>query len=115
MTAMRANWNYPTAIKFGAGRIAELADVCRGADIARPLLVTDADLIKLPMLADIRRRLKDAGLGDSAYSQVTPNPVSRQVMNGVIAYRAGRPDCRISIDDGSALDAAKARSFMSVQ
>jgi len=24
--SVKANWNYPTAIRFGAGRIAELAD-----------------------------------------------------------------------------------------
>lgn len=115
MTAMRANWNYPTAIKFGAGRIAELADVCQGAGITRPLLVTDADLIKLPMLADVRRRLKDAGLGDSAYSQVTANPVSRQVTDGVDAYRTGRHDGVIALGGGSALDAGKAIAFMSGQ
>src|SRR4029078_4728114 len=112
MTAMRANWNYPTAIKFGAGRIAELADVCRGADIARPLLVTDADLIKLPMLADIRRRLKDAGLGDSAYSQVTANPVSRQVIDGVIAYRAGRHDGVIAIGGGKTTGRGKGGALL---
>jgi len=115
MTAMKANWNYPTAIKFGAGRIAELADVCQGAGITRPLLVTDADLIKLPMLADVRRRLKDAGLGDQAYSQVTANPVSRQVMDGVVAYRTGRHDGVIALGGGSALDAGKAIAFMSGQ
>jgi hypothetical protein len=25
---LRANWNYPTAVRFGVGRIAELADAC---------------------------------------------------------------------------------------
>ena len=49
-TAPRANWNYPTAIRFGAGRIAELPEACRAAGIARPLLVTDT-VDELPGLA----------------------------------------------------------------
>ena len=47
MSVPTANWSYPTAIRFGAGRIKELADACRAAGIARPLLVTDAGLAKL--------------------------------------------------------------------
>ncbi|MEM6680551.1 MAG: alcohol dehydrogenase, partial [Pseudomonadota bacterium] len=39
-----ATWSYPTAIRFGAGRIAELADACAAAGIARPLVVTDRGL-----------------------------------------------------------------------
>ena len=39
-------------IRFGAGRIAELADACKAAGIVQPLLVTDAGLAKL----DITRR-----------------------------------------------------------
>ena len=30
------NWSYPTAIKFGVGRIAELADHCTAAGIKKP-------------------------------------------------------------------------------
>ena len=40
MTSPKANWSYPTAVKFGAGRIAELATHCKAAGISRPLLVT---------------------------------------------------------------------------
>ncbi len=29
MTTLRGNWNYPTSIRFGAGRIAELPDACK--------------------------------------------------------------------------------------
>jgi hypothetical protein len=39
MSAPTANWSYPTAIRFGPGRIKELADACRAAGIERPLLV----------------------------------------------------------------------------
>ena len=40
MAALKGNWNYPTSIRFGAGRIAELPDACRSLGMARPLLVT---------------------------------------------------------------------------
>ena len=49
---LKGNWNYPTAIRFGAGRIAELPQACRDAGIARPLLVTDPGLARLTMVLD---------------------------------------------------------------
>ena len=51
MTVPSANWSYPTAIRFGPGRIAELAEACRAAGIARPLLVTDRGLANLSITA----------------------------------------------------------------
>ena len=45
---LTGNWNYPTAIRFGAGRISELPDACRVLGMERPLLVTDPGLAALP-------------------------------------------------------------------
>ena len=59
----KANWNYPTAVKFGAGRIKELAEHCRALGMRRPLLVTDAGLAQTPMAQQVLRDLDDAGLG----------------------------------------------------
>ncbi|HVL71683.1 MAG TPA: hypothetical protein VM434_07335, partial [Beijerinckiaceae bacterium] len=59
---LSGNWNYPTAVKFGPGRIRELADICRGAGIRRPLLVTDSGLAKLPMIAAARRRSRASAI-----------------------------------------------------
>ena len=44
------SWNYPTPIKFGVGRIAELPAFCQAAGMKRPLLVTDKGLASLPMM-----------------------------------------------------------------
>ena len=46
---LSARWNYPTSVRFGVGRIAELARACKGLGMSRPLLVTDPGLAALPM------------------------------------------------------------------
>ena len=58
-----ANWSYPTAIKFGSGRIQELPSACAEAGIARPLLVTDRGLASLEITQKILDLMQAAGLG----------------------------------------------------
>jgi len=109
---LRGNWNYPTSIRFGAGRIAELPDACRSLGMQRPLLVTDPALAKLPMIGAAVESGRRAGLGCEVYSDVQGNPVEANVTGGVAAYRAGRHDGVIAFGGGSALDAAKAIALM---
>ena len=80
MSAPTANWSYPTAIRFGAGRIKELADACRAAGIERPLLVTDAGLAKLPITARARRPVEGgrASGRDLLRRAVEPGRVERR-------------------------------------
>ena len=42
--AMKGNWNYPTRIWAGPGRITELPKACEELRIVRPLIVTDSGL-----------------------------------------------------------------------
>ena len=62
MAAPRANWSYPTAIRFGAGRITELAEACAAAGISKPLLVTDRGLAPLPITTQALDLMEAAGL-----------------------------------------------------
>jgi alcohol dehydrogenase class IV len=111
----RGNWNYPTAIRFGAGRIAELPEACREAGIERPLLVTDPVLAALPMVPDATRRCEEAGLPCAVYQDVRGNPVGANVDQGVEVYRSGGHDGVIAFGGGSALDAGKAIALMAGQ
>jgi alcohol dehydrogenase class IV len=115
MSTPTANWSYPTAIRFGAGRIKELAEACRAAGITRPLLVTDAGLAKLPITAATMDLVKQAGGPVALFANVQPNPVESNVEAGVAAFRAGGHDGVIAFGGGSGLDVGKLVAFMAGQ
>jgi alcohol dehydrogenase class IV len=105
---MRGNWNYPTSIRFGAGRIAELPVACSELGIRRPLLVTDRGLAQLPIVKNAVEVNNSAGLPTTLFSDVQGNPTGENVFAGIRALKAGKHDGVIAFGGGSALDVAKA-------
>jgi alcohol dehydrogenase len=106
------NWNYPTAIRFGAGRIDELADACAAAGITRPLFVTDPGVAPLPIAERALGVLAAAGLKAAVFSDVRPNPTDANVAAGLAALREGGHDGVVAFGGGSALDCGKVVAFM---
>lgn len=115
MSAPTANWSYPTSIRFGPGRISELADACRTAGMDRPLLVTDAGLAELPITKRALDLLKVSGLPAAMFSNVQSNPVDSNVEAGIAAFRAGNHDGVVAFGGGSGLDTGKVIAFMAGQ
>ncbi len=113
--SLTGNWSYPTAVKFGAGRIAELPGACAQAGIKRPLLVTDKGLADLPITAQALDILDTAGLGRALFSEVDANPNEKNLEAGVTAYRDGGHDGVIAFGGGSGLDLGKMVAFMAGQ
>ncbi|MGB1424902.1 MAG: iron-containing alcohol dehydrogenase [Paracoccaceae bacterium] len=110
-----ANWSYPTAIKFGSGRIQELPSACAEAGIARPLLVTDRGLASLEITQKTLDLMQAAGLGGAVFSEVDPNPTEENLNAGIAAYRQGNHDGVIAFGGGSGLDLGKMVAFMQAQ
>ena len=106
------SFSFPTAIKFGPGARKLVADHLREQGLARPLIVTDRALAKLPVLAEFRTHL--AGLEVAVFDGVFGNPTASQVMAGAAAFRAHRADAVIGFGGGAALDVAKVVGLMGV-
>ncbi|MGE0521182.1 MAG: iron-containing alcohol dehydrogenase [Candidatus Binatia bacterium] len=108
---MKGNWNYPTRVWSGPGRIAELPRACEELGIARPLIVTDSGLKDSPMIHNALTLVRTARL----FADVRGNPVAANIEAGLKAYHAGGHDGVIAIGGGSGLDAGKVIAFMSGQ
>ncbi|MEO1017757.1 MAG: iron-containing alcohol dehydrogenase [Pseudomonadota bacterium] len=112
---LNANWSFPTAIRFGAGRIAELPQACAAAGISRPLLVTDRGLADLRITQRVLEIMDGAGLGDARFTEVDPNPNGGNLAAGIVAFKTGGHDGVVAFGGGSGLDLAKMVAFMAGQ
>lgn len=106
------NWNYPTSIRVGAGRIQELPQACRALGMQAPLLVTDPGLAALSIIDRALLHCRDDGLKAVLFHGIKGNPTGQNVMDGVAAFKAGNHDGVIAFGGGSALDAGKAIALM---
>ena len=88
--SLTGNWNYPTSVRFGPGRLVELSAVCTELGLKRPLLVTDPGLAALPLVQDVVDACGKQGLDIAVFSDVQPNPRDSNVVAGVEAFDDGK-------------------------
>ena len=105
---MNVNWNYPTHIRAGEGRVTEISQICREWQMSAPMLVTDPGLAQLPMTEAILEKARESGLRVGLFSDIKPNPTGTNVESGIAVFREGGHDGVIALGGGSGLDAGKA-------
>ena len=112
---MKFNWNYPTTVWVGEDRVDDLGEACINLKIAKPLFVTDKDLINLPFIQKIINEIKSKFQELKIFSNFSGNPIGENVDDGVNEFKKNNCDGVIAIGGGSAIDVGKAIAFMSGQ
>jgi len=109
---LRANFNYPTSYRLGAGRLSELPTACSELGIERPLVVTDPGVREQGWFNKACAALATAGFGYEIFGEVPPNPLSDDVQKGVAKYLQTERDGCLLIGGGAALDVGKCIALM---
>ena len=112
MKIQNINWNYPTPIWFGPGRIKEIQKACDDLNILNPLIVTDPGILKTNIITKLNNNLKTTA---KIYSEVQGNPTGKNVKDGVDFFNSFQNDGVIAVGGGSAMDTGKGIAFMAKQ
>ncbi|WP_444889528.1 iron-containing alcohol dehydrogenase [Microbulbifer sp. DLAB2-AA] len=115
MDKYRVNWNFPTNIWVGPGRISDLAKACSDLNMQHPLLVTDPGIAGIPLLQRALVPCKEYGLEVEIFSSIKGNPNGENIDSGVELLRDKNCDGVIAFGGGSAIDAGKAIALMAGQ
>ena len=112
MNIQNINWNYPTPIWFGPGRIKDIQKACDDLNILNPLIVTDPGILKTNIITKLNNNLKTTA---KIYSEVQGNPTGKNVKDGVYFFNSFQNDGVIAVGGGSAMDTGKGIAFMAKQ
>jgi len=98
--------NYVTEVRFGAGVLAELKEVCEKLGITNPLIVTDKGVEAARIIDQVQQAMGTARFG--VFNGTPPNPSETAVRAGVEALNSSACDGIIAVGGGSSIDLAKA-------
>ena len=100
-------WSFPTRIVFGNGAVQQAGAEAKRLGVSRALIVTDKGVVKAGLLAPIEAALREAGVTKAVFDDVLPNPVEKNVHDGVRAFKESDADLVVAVGGGSPLDIGK--------
>src|SRR4051794_6514596 len=99
---MSAIFTFPNRILFGAGVRSSLAEELARLGVQRPLIVTDAGITAVGLVAEVVGGGKTDGLAKAVvFDAVQANPTEEDVLGGLDRYRTEGCDGIVGLGGGS--------------
>ena len=99
--------SWPTRVVLGPGALGRLPAHLAALGVRRPLLVTDAGVVKAGIATRVHAFIEAAGMRAERFEDVQPNPTDRDAFEGLAAFRRGACDGLVAVGGGSSIDVAK--------
>ncbi|GGG03090.1 iron-containing alcohol dehydrogenase [Paenibacillus abyssi] len=103
-----------TKIVFGKNASGQVGEELTALGYKKTMIVTDKGIINAGLLKHIEESLTASGIEYIVYDEVPPNPPSAVVVKGVEIFRSNGCDSFVAVGGGSAMDACKTISMMTV-
>lgn len=97
----------PSVNMIGPGCLKDAAGTIKSYGYRKALIVTDAVLNKIGVVAQVQALLVEAGVKSVIYDGTKPNPTTVNVAEGLMILKENQCDCVISLGGGSPHDCAK--------
>jgi alcohol dehydrogenase class IV len=106
---MRNHWNFFSAgrLVFGSGSVAQLGLLAARRRLARLLILTDRNLERAGVVAQVLRPLEAQGIGYCVFDGGEPEPSLETAQRAMEAAREFNPDGVLGLGGGSNMDLAK--------
>jgi alcohol dehydrogenase len=102
----------PTRIVFGPGKLDELGPIAAAQGWRRALVVSDPGIIQVGHTARGIQSLERFGIEVRLFDGVAENPTTAHVDAGLSAARDFRPELIVGLGGGSSMDCAKGINFL---
>ena len=100
-------------IRFGRGVTAEVGMDLKDHGLKKTMLLTDSNIVKLPMAATVIKSLEDEGVEYVLYDQVRVEPTDKSFEDAIAFAVRNKVDSFVALGGGSVIDTAKAANLYS--
>jgi alcohol dehydrogenase YqhD (iron-dependent ADH family) len=101
------NWNFPTEIAYGKGRIAEIGEIAKRFGKKAMVATYARGGFLDPIIDKVEGSLRAAGIEFVTFTGIEPNPRAQTIDKAIEKFKAEKCDLVIALGGGSVIDGSK--------